>query len=254
MTQSLFVTWRSGGEGRGYWGPVGRLDSDESGYRFVYLKGALTLPGFVPFAGMSDLDQVYQSDELFPLFANRLLARSRPEYQAYLSWSGFERGQAPHPIAILGVTAGRRATDQVEVFPCPVKGADGRYQCDFFVHGLRWSAPAALEIVATLKPGDELALSHEPDNAQDANAVAVLTAATRDGQRIGYVPRYLCADVLALQALVGTGHVSACVRRVNSDAPMQHRLLCRVSSPWPDAFEPCSGDEYTPIVDEVALC
>ena len=254
MTQSLFVTWRSGGESRGHWGPVGRLDRDESGYRFVYLKGARTLPGFVPFAGMPDLEQVYQSDDLFPLFANRLLARSRPKYQAYLSWSGFERGQAPDPIAILGVTAGRRATDQVEVFPCPVKGRDGRYQCDFFVHGLRWSAQAALDAVATLKPGDELALSPEPDNAQDANAVAVLTAATRDGQRIGYVPRYLCADVLALQALVGAEQVSVCVRRVNSDAPMQHRLLCRLSSPWPESFEPCSGDEYTPIVDEVALC
>jgi len=194
---------------------------------------------------MPDLEQVYLSDDLFPLFANRLLARSRPEYQAYLSWSGFERGQAPDPIAILGVTAGRRATDQVEVFPCPARGKDGRYQCDFFVHGVRWSAPIALELITTLKPSDALALSHEPDNRQEANAVAVLTAATLDGQHIGDVPRYLCADVLALQALAGTERVSLCVRRVNSDAPLQHRLLCRLSSPWPDSFEPCSGDEHT---------
>jgi hypothetical protein len=254
MTQSLFVTWRSGGESSGHWGPVGRLDSDEHGYRFVYLRGARTLPGFVPFAGMMDLEQVYQSDELFPLFANRLLAPSRPEYQAYLSWSGFERGQAPDPIAILGVTAGRRATDQVEVFPCPTKGGDGCYQCDFFVHGVRWSAPEALELIATLKPGDVLALSHEPDNPRDSNAVAVLTTATLDGQRIGYVPRYLCADVLSLQSLAGVLSVSVTVRRVNNDAPLQNRLLCRLSSPWPDAFDPCRGEEYTPIVDELVLC
>ncbi|MGE4071128.1 MAG: HIRAN domain-containing protein [Lysobacterales bacterium] len=254
MTQSLFVTWRSGDDGRGHWGPVGRLDRDEFGYRFVYLRGARTLPGFVPFAGMPDLEQVYQSDELFPLFANRLLARSRPEYQAYLSWMGFEHGQVPDPIAILSVTAGRRATDQVEVFPCPAKGKDGRYQCDFFVHGVRWSAQAALELIAALKPGDLLALQHEPDNSNDPNAVAVLAAATVNGLRIGYVPRYLCADVLALQSLLGTERVSVRVRRVNSDAPLQQRLLCRLSSPWPDSFEPCSGEEYTPIVDEYALC
>ncbi len=254
MTQSLFVAWRSGSADAGHWGPVGRLDSDGTGYRFMYLRGAMTLPGFVPFAGMPTLDQVYESDELFPLFANRLLARSRPEYHAYLSWSGFERGELPEPVAILGITAGRRATDQVEVFACPAKDTEGRYHCDFFVHGVRWSQPSAIDKIAGLVRGDVLLLRREPKNRFDSNAVAVVTAAALDGEKIGYVPRYLCAYVLALQSLAGVEQVSVSVRRVNLDAPLQHRLLCRLSSPWPDSFEPCSDEAYRPIVEELATC
>lgn len=249
MSQSLFVTWRSGGDGRGHWGPVGRLDRDAFGFRFVYLQGARSLPGFVPFAGMPDLEEVYHSDTLFPLFANRLMAPRRPEYPAYLSWSGFRADSAPDPLAILGVTAGRRITDQVEMFPCPSRDSQGRYCCDFFVHGIRWSAPTAIDRVAGLMPGDRLLLRHEPDNVADPNAVAVLTTRTAEGDSIGYVPRYLCADVLSLQALAGNELVCVSVLQVNRAAPLQQRLLCRLSSPWPAAFETCSGIEYQPIAD-----
>lgn len=235
----------------GHWGPVGRLDRDRAGYRFVYLKGAWVLPGFVPFAGMPELEEVYESDELFPLFANRLLARSRPEFDAYLSWSGFARGARPDPIAILGVTSGRRATDQVEVFPCPAKDEAGRYECDFFVHGMRWIPPSALDCASELKAGDQLTLRADHENPKDPHAQAVLV--TESGERIGYVPRYLCTDVIALRDQF-RAELSVTVRRLNADAPLQQRVLCRVSALWPDGFQPCGGIEYQTIVEDVALC
>jgi len=114
---ALFVAWRSGDAQNGRWGPVGRLDYDGQTYRFCYTRGAHTLAGFQPFSQMDNLGQVYESEELFPLFANRLLARSRPDYQSFLTWSGFDPSNPPDPISLLSVTEGRRQTDSIEVFP-----------------------------------------------------------------------------------------------------------------------------------------
>src|SRR5437773_607881 len=104
MTNILFVAWRSPEPTGARWGPVGRLEHGPGGYRFVYTRGARMLRGFQPFPEMPRLDAVYESDELFPLFANRLLSQSRPEYHAYLTWGGFDPNNPPDPIALLGVT------------------------------------------------------------------------------------------------------------------------------------------------------
>ena len=69
---SLFVAWRPSAAHAG-WRPVGRLEHDDQLYRFWYTAGARK-PGFRPFPGMDSLDEVYESEELFPLFANRLLS------------------------------------------------------------------------------------------------------------------------------------------------------------------------------------
>lgn len=47
---------------------------------------------------MEKLEQVYESNDLFPLFKNRLLKESRPEYEAYLRWSGFDTDNPPAPL------------------------------------------------------------------------------------------------------------------------------------------------------------
>jgi hypothetical protein len=116
---ALFVAWRSGSPAQSGWGPVGRLEHDGQLFRFFYTRGARR-PGFRPFPQMENLDRIYESEELFPLFANRLLPNSRPEYEACLQWSGFDPKHPPDPIVILGVTEGIRQTDAIEVFPCPV--------------------------------------------------------------------------------------------------------------------------------------
>ncbi len=85
MAKALFVAWRGGGPATGRWGPVGKLEHIGGVYRFCYTRGAEQLEGFRPFPEMPELDSLYESDLLFPLFANRLLAASRPEYQAYLT-------------------------------------------------------------------------------------------------------------------------------------------------------------------------
>lgn len=240
---ALFVAWRPDKATSG-WRPVGRLVHDEGLYRFCYTQGARQ-SDFRPFSGMDDLEQVYESEELFPLFANRLLPKSRPEYDAYLRWSGFDPDNPPEPIVVLGVTEGIRQTDAVEVFPCPSPDADGCYINKFFLHGLRWVGASALDRINQLEPGDQLSLETENTNESDPHAVKVFTADPKTA--IGYVPRYLARDVRHLLERCEVEFLELSVDRVNRDAPTQNRLLCRLNACWPEGFEPCSGSEFLPI-------
>jgi hypothetical protein len=238
---SLFVAWRGGDVQNGVWGPVGRLDFDGGVYRFCYTRGARTVGGFRPFPGMPDLGEVYESEELFPLFANRLLSPSRPEYEAFLRWGGFDPNNPPAPIAILGVTEGIRQTDSIEVFPCPIPDADGCYLNRFFLHGVRWRGQQAIERISRLHPEEELVIRADPGNTVDPNAVGVLDAG---GMMIGYVPRYLARDVKRLLAQCIPDFVKLFVERVNRDAPLQQRVLCRLRACWPEGFQPCSDEAF----------
>lgn len=248
MTCSVFIAWRSGDDAAG-WGPVGRVDHEADVYRFVYTKGARMLPGFRPFVDFPALETVYESEELFPLLANRILAKSRPEYESYLTWGGFNPNHPPEPLALLSVTEGRRQTDSVEVFPCPQPDASGCYLNRLFLHGLRWMPPAALERISRLQPDDELRLMLDISNKHDPQAVAVRTCNSDERFMIGYVPRYLAADVWELSAECHPNSVELHVERVNPGAPLQQRLLCRMHACWPQHFRPCSREEFQPIVD-----
>jgi hypothetical protein len=248
MDNALFVAWRSGDDAHGCWGPVGRLEREGNVYRFVYTRGARRLQGFRPFPGMDDLETVYESEELFPLFANRLLTPSRPEYEAFLVWGGFDPNNPPDPIALLSVTEGRRATDSVEVFPCPTPDSRGCYLTKFFLHGIRWMAPAAWERIAKLKQGEQLALMLDVMNRYDRHAVAVRTCDVTGRMLIGHVPRYLAFDIGSLCRSCEPDFIEVTVERVNPDAPLQHRLLCRMNACWPEGFRPCSDGDYLPLV------
>lgn len=248
MSQTVYVALRSGAPEGGQWGPVGRLEHGGSGYRFVYTKGAKTVPGFEPFTGMPNLEEVYESDELLPLFANRLLAKSRPEYEAYLMWGGFDPNNPPDPLAILKVTEGRRETDLLEIFACPMPDANGCYIGKFFLHGVQRVGPESRARIERLMPDEELRLVEEPENPHDQRAVRIYT---QDSCHVGYVPRYLAYDVRQLSGGCGAEFVKLYVERVNPKAPFQQRLLCRVHACWPDGFQPCNGEEFQPIVADL---
>jgi HIRAN domain len=251
MNHALLVAWRSGSPERGGWGPVGRLDYHDTVYRFVYTKGARSLAGFQPFPEMEDLEEIYESTELFPMFANRLLPATRPEYDAYLRWGGFDPSNPPDPISILGVTEGMRQTDSIEVFPCPTPDNDGCYVNKFFVHGLRYMAPAAHEKVNQLTPGQKLFLMADLSNPSDQQAVALRTETER--LLLGYVPRYLARDVWKLLVECDLSTITVCVERVNCDAPLQQRLLCRMCACWPEEFSPCNDEAFFPIPSQVSV-
>ena len=238
----LYLAWRDP-QSRN-WFPVGRLSFDGGGYRFVYTRGAKQSLNFIPFARMEDLSAVYESNELFPLFANRLLSKKRPEYTDFLHWLNVRPGE-DDPLTVLGRTEGIRETDSLAVFPCPERGADNTYRVQFFGHGLRYLLPEAMLRIHKLFPGEQLYLMPDPQNQYDSHAVAL--RANDPVTLVGYCPRYLAGDFLHLLKESGPGNTRVIVEKVNPDAPIQLRLLCRLTAEWPENFRPCSGEWYEPL-------
>ncbi|HTU27057.1 MAG TPA: HIRAN domain-containing protein [Pirellulales bacterium] len=143
------------------------------------------------------------------------------------------------------MTEGIRQTDAIEVFPCPVPDSKGCYLSKFFLHGIRWLPAAAVSRIATLQEDEPLKLMLDFQNEHDPFAVAVRTEADR--MQIGYVPRYLARDVWQLGFNCGPFVLELMVSRVNLDAPLQNRVLCQMRGCWPPDFQPCSGEDFTPI-------
>ena len=241
MTRVLFVAWQDP-EQRG-WFTVGRLSREDGVYRFVYTKGAKRSSRFVPFGRMQDLDVAYESQDLFPLFANRLLAKGRPEYADFLSWLNV-RDEADDPLALLGRTGGMRETDSLMVFPCPEPTSSGKYHASFFAQGLRYLPSHSVSAVNEIAPSTRLFLMPDPQNEHDRLAIALRTGDPKT--LVGYCPSYLTADFHALLR-VNAEAVKVVAERVNAEAPIQLRFLCALTSPWPRGFTPCATEDFEPL-------
>lgn len=225
--------------------PVGQLSRDQDDFRFVYTKGAQASKGFVPFGRMKDLHAVYVAKELFPLFANRLLSRSRPEYRDFLTWLALDPGD-DDALALLAKSGGARATDALQVFPCPEPTAENTFVGEFFSHGIRHLPPAARDRIKDLRPGERLFLTQDLQNPSDQRALLMRTGDPL--WVVGYCPRFYSAEFSRLLELAGPDKVEVAVSGVNPDAPLQFRLRCRLTAPWPAGFAACSQDIYEPLV------
>jgi hypothetical protein len=247
--RDLYLSWEDQAQHR--WFPVGKLsyNKDTKTYCFKYLKGALESKKFVPFSPMSDLEANYESEEnsLFPFFSNRLLAKSRPEYKKYIEWLNLTESQS-NPFLILAITGGIRETDKLEVFQCPLKNGNGRYEVTFLSHGLRHLPDHCISRVNTLEPGEKLYLMRDVQNPFDAWALALRTS--DPVSLVGYCPRYLVRDFDEILKTCEPNSITVKVEKVNRDAPLNLRILCKLVAPWPKDFMPCSSKEYKPISEE----
>ena len=222
------------------WFTVGKLTVEGGIYRFVYTKGAKLSANFIPFGFMRDLHEVYKSRDLFPLFANRLISKKRPEYRDFLRWLDLREDEA-EPLVLLARTEGVRETDSLTVFPCPEPDPEGRYVIHFFSHGLRHLPEDARIRISALRPDEKLYLLPDPQNPHDGYAIALRT--DDPATIVGYCPRYISRDFLEILEN-NPGSVEVRVKRVNTDAPIQLRLLCTLTADWPDNFKPCSSADY----------
>jgi hypothetical protein len=198
-----------------------------------------------------DIQSMYESDELFPLFQNRLLPKSRPEYKSMLKWLSVAETQ-DDPVAILARSGGQRATDTFEVFPCPEPTSEGTYQTHFLLHGLSHMPKEAANRALSLHPGESLLVMRDFQNPNDELALALRTAEAYPGDVhiVGYCPRYLRNDLLTLmESGLGDNSPQVTVVRVNPDpAPIQYRVLCRAEMRWGVGFEPYSEEQFRPII------
>lgn len=233
------------------WYPIGRLEGLNGLYTFTYTKGAEQAHlevGFEPLTSFPELHTIYQSERLFPMFSNRLLPHSRPEYSDYLQWLSISKDDG-EPFAILSRSGGRRVTDTLEVFPGPERNEGGEYEIHFLAHGLSHLPEESVRRANQLQPGELLLAMHDMQNPKDPDAVALRTAEAvdRDMYLIGYCPRYLRQDILWL--LHEKRSLRITVKRVNfPPAPVQFRVMCSAIMDWPEGRSPFSSSAYDPLV------
>ncbi|MBE9007999.1 HIRAN domain-containing protein [Fortiea sp. LEGE XX443] len=246
--KTLFLAWQDP-KSRA-WFPIGRLTFDGTQYQFVYTQGAAMAQRKCEFQlllAFPKLNMVYKSIHLFPLFSNRLMQRSRPNYKNYVEWLNIPEGE-DDPIAILARSGGRKETDNFEVFPCPEPDENGLYYIHFFAHGLRHLPTCAIERINQFNMGELLYLANEFQNPYDPRA---LLLCTEDHHIVGYCPRYLVDDVFQLKNR-NPELVKVHVERINpAPTPLQLRLLCNMTTEWPQEFHPYSGQEYQPIAADI---
>lgn len=238
----LFVAWR---RPDGLIMPTGRLTqyltAEGPRFRFVYLKLAERQEDFTPLPGLPRLHDAYDEPALFPVFANRLMPRDRPDYANFVQQ--LDLSIEADPFEVLARSEGVRATDRVEVFPAPVRAPSGELSTLFFARGIR-HLDGANEAVAGLSIGDVLTLERDSENTVNGRAVLMNT---RTGQCVGWMPDYLLDLVHELHELNGQWP-SVTAEHVNgATTPAHLRLLCRLTAPWPDGYQPLSGPDFQPL-------
>jgi hypothetical protein len=244
LDRVLFVAWQHPISRRMF--PVARLVDlrGEPHWEFAYIRGARTAAehGFQHFLGMENLEAVYTSSDLPPLFSNRLMHPRRPDHSDHMRRLGLSEDLRAE-IPILARSEGRRATDTIEVFGLPTyHTASSTYRFWFFARGVRHVTGAEGRI-AGLQPGDELAIEPDPANPVDRLAIRVLEGG---GGEIGYLPNTLVEDLHELRRL--GSRLRLFVERVNpAPAAVQLRLLCRLEASFVDGYVPFTSARYQPI-------
>ena len=245
-TRTLFLAWQENKPSKA-WFPVGRLDADVEGefYRFCYIGGAKRAQkevGFLPLIDFPDLNEDYQSAELFPLFQNRVMNPARPDFTDYLQRLNLT--EEADPIEILSTNGGHRVTDAYEVFPKLEKDGTGCFSCRFFLHGWRHINEAAKDRIDRLEQEEELYVTLELTNPATGLAVQMQTT---DYCMIGWAPRYLVADLVAAMA-EGPGRYGAKVVRTNPQTILlKQRVLIEMRGCW-NKHEPMSSADFKPLV------
>jgi len=246
MIKELILAWQNPLNRE--WLPVGRLQYKNNKYIFLYTYGASKTKNFMPFGRMTHLDNSYESDDLFPIFKNRLLPKSRPEYDNYSNWLDLEQTKIS-PFEELARTGGIRATDSLQLFPVPQK-KNGAYEVFFFSHGIRHLPSHCMERVNHLNQGNKLYLMKDIQNKADVFALALKT--DDPPEIVGYCPKFFVQDFGKLIDKNGSDSVEVIVVKVNINSPFRFKLLCKFHTPWPTDFIPFEDEIFQPIVDLVS--
>jgi hypothetical protein len=238
MNNELILSWKNPNSNQRI--PIGRLKFREGYYCFQYTKGALREKDFRPFESMKSLEKIYESKELFPLFQNRLLQKSRPEYQDYLKWLNIKT-QSMHPMEELALTCGIRATDSFELFSLPVKES-GDYVVKFFSRGIRHLAKSYNQRVEGLGEDRKLYLMRDIQNKLDSYALVLRT--DNPIELVGYCPSFYTKDFNSLIEKNGANDIFLRVVKNNLDAPSQLKLLCEFRTKWSEEFAPFDSEDF----------
>ena len=249
-TKRFFLAWQAQDETRA-WYPVGCLDAAKEDFSFGYTRGALDAQkksGFTPIIEFPDFERRYCSKQLFSLFSNRAMAKSRA--QDYLKLIDLDKLSSDPELGkldMMAVDGGYRATDSYHVFPDITPDEQGCFTTRFFLHGWAHMNDGVKGVLETLKPNDPLYISVELNNP---TGIAVMLH-TGDYHTIGWSPRYLAHDLVKGMAnSPNTSDISAKVVKVNPPpAPSKQRVLVELSARFPSGYEPLNEQQFELIVN-----
>jgi hypothetical protein len=237
--------------------PVGFLSYDEHSYRFAYIRHALDVTDFQPLLGFPDLHRSYDSEDLFPLFAQRAMDPRRRDYHRYLTRLGLD--EEAGPLEQIARSQGRRQGDSIQLLPEPEVSGD-QLTFLFLVNGTRHvlepmilkgrdvhvSNEALENVLAQLRPADPLALVPQPENPVNDLAVVV----TGLSVPLGWVPDLLLED---LHELLERTSVAVKVEHVNGpEAPWHLRVLARLQATRVGTFRFFTGERWVPLAGDPA--
>ncbi|MFY9225274.1 MAG: DNA-binding protein [Blastocatellia bacterium] len=241
---TLFLAWQDPKKKKLF--PIGRLISWDKYYQFNYTKGALIAKKeshFHELASFPSLEKVYVSEELFPVFSNRVLPRSRPEYKDYLKWMSVAQGQ-DDPMLLLARSGGKRVTDNLQVFSSPQLDQNGNYFIHFFAEDMDSLSKDSLKSIESLNVGETL-LVNEVQSSGNKKVVLVKGNEMKEPEILGYLPSFLMENWVEI---IKDGDWYVSVQGINlPPAPLQFRLLCRMTFAQHINFQPFTNEIYQPI-------
>lgn len=205
---------------------VGWLRVNADRFTFAYTPDAELDRDFEPFGNFPDLRATYESTELFPFFADRVMSAAQPGFDDLISALGLDRETAT-PVELLARSWGRSSHDSIQIVPEPVELADGTVSRLFLVSGVSHvdeDHPGKVsKVISRLKSGQRLSLRDEPDNPVNSDALVI----EADGRHVGWMPDYLLPAVRKAQSEAKSADVV--VEHANGPATPWHlRLLCRL--------------------------
>lgn len=224
--KKLYVGWQN--QDTREWIPVAKLEQTDIGYKLIYTSGAQRCRGFSGFGRMNNLGESYFSRELFQFFENRVIKKSRPEYKRYLEWLDLTDPE-PDALTILQVTGGIRSTDNFEIFSPPSK-FNNKFLLNFFPRGLRRITKENDKEIKDPPNGKDLIIEHDIENKYDNNALILKTE--NPSISIGYIPKYYTKGLK--KAIDSNSKIRAFITKINNDAPIDMRVLCRLEIESPE--------------------
>lgn len=248
--EKLYVGWYDSSDN--FWYPVGQICTIDHGYRFEYLRGAILARNEAGFRGIfqfPDFHQVYESQELFAFFSNRLLTFSRDNFDEEVARLGFDANpQSLRPFDVLSRTNGRRVTDTFEVYPVPMV-ANQTVELVFFARGVRYLTDALKRRWENEAPNQPLRLECDRENDYDAHTLRILDG---DDAPLGYIPRYYSESFHQLVDH-GCDYRLKLLRHNRQPGFVRERFLMKLTSPIFDGWHFPQSELYDSIADAGAL-
>jgi hypothetical protein len=176
----IYLSWRQGfGTSRYIVGIIKK--SATEGVRFSYISKGVEdakKDGFTPYTEFPDTEKEYK-DGVLEIFGQRIMKSERADISDFLEFWEIDKRFKDDKYYLLAHTQGLNPTDNFEFLADYNPTKSLRFLTD--LAGL-----SVLKLPAkSLKPGDILTYSHEPDNVHDKYAVKIF----KGNQHIGYIKK-----------------------------------------------------------------